>query len=61
MEILHLKHWEVRKTLPIFEGQLLVVRICYEIGLYFVPVARENTLGAQGQRLICFVYINFLA
>lgn len=47
-----------RKTLPGFEGQLLVVRIYYEI---FVPVAKETTLEVQGQRLVYSAYINFLA
>lgn len=35
METLHPKCWRVREKLPSFEGQFLVVRICYEIGLHF--------------------------
>jgi len=53
-----------RKTLPSFEGQLLVVRICYEIGLHFRACGKGDHLGStRTETSLCMssLWVNFPA
>ena len=62
METLHLKHWEVREKLcPALSDNFWLLGYVMKLAFIFVPVARETTLEAQGQRLVYSVYISFLA
>lgn len=50
-----------KKLCPALRDNFWLLGYVMKLAFIFVPVVRENTLGAQGQRLIYFVYISFLA